>query len=269
MPKNDAPRPKRPLPKDITPAVAQAVLEDAMLEAAADIAALSATLGVAAPDTNNALPAALSVPETPEEEELMDLLGIPLLGPARRQLLAHAGIQTLADLHAVSPDTLAAVKGVGIGNARRIKDWLAAQPAPASVSAPVPASPAAAAPPPPPTVSGILPDMALAAANQEVQDLFARIDQATTRLKALLAPGGDFKRLERQLAKLDNAASELAEGPDTLSAKQLQKALKTLDKAAALLEFAAGEGRLSPKKQGILADTLKEQRKSLKKTLGG
>jgi hypothetical protein len=99
--------------------------------------------------------------------------------------------------------------------------------------------------------------------------LFGRIAQATGSLKASLPPGDSLQRLERQLAKLDNAASELAEGPDTLAAKQLQKALKTLDKAASLLEFAAEERRLSPKKQEMLAELVKVQRKTLEKTLGG
>lgn len=280
MPKNDALKLKRPRPTNLAPDVAQAVLEDAMLEAAADIAALSATLGVAAPHADAALPGGLPVPETPEEEEIMDLLGVPHLGPVRRQLLADAGIETLADLQALSFDGLANIKGVGLGNARRVKDWLASQPAPASPPAPGPAAPApppAAAPaapapdmpPSPPTVSGNVPDMSLASANQEIQDLFGRIDQATARLKASLLPSGGAERLERQLAKLDNAASELAEGPDTLSAKQLQKALKSLDKAASVLEAATGGSPLSAKKQDLLADTLKEQRKALEKALGG
>ncbi len=269
MPKNDALRPKRALPKDLSPAVAQAVLEDAMLEAAADIAALSATLDGVSPDTDDALSAALPVPETPEEQELMDILGVPYLGPTRRQLLADAGIQSLADLQAVSPDTLGGIKGVGMGNARRIKEWLASQPAPAAAPAPVSAPSSSPAAPPSPADLHNSPAMALASANQQVQDLFSRIDEATTRLKASFSPDAGFQRLERQLAKLDNAASELAEGPDTLSAKQLQKALKTLDQAAALLEAAAGAGRLSAKKQDVLADSLKDQRKSLEKTLGG
>lgn len=269
MPKNDAPKPRRPLPKDISPAVAQAVLEDAMLEAAADLAALSATLGVASPASDDALPAALPVPETPEEEELMDILGVPHLGPVRRQLLADAGIQTLADLQALSLADLAGIKGVGLGNATRVKEWLAAQPTPAPVSVPTPPQPRPADTPPAPAALDASPDMSLASANQQVQDLFGRIGQAAGALKTALSPDDGYRRLERQLAKLDNAASELAEGPDTLSAKQLQKALKTLEKAVSLLEEAARQGRLSPKKQETLADTLKEQRKTLEKTLGG
>jgi len=275
MPKNDVSKPKRTLPKDMTPAVAQAVLEDAMLEAAADIAALSATLGVSSPDAADDFSSALPIPETPEEEEIMDILGVPYLGPARRQLLAEAGIETLADLQAVSPDTLGGIKGVGMGNARRIKDWLASQPAPAVLPVPVLPAPVPALPAPVPAAMASSPaafddasERALASINQDVQDLFGRIDQATQRLKTFLSPDGGFKRLERQLEKLDSAASELAEGPDTLSAKQVQRAVKTLDKVAALLEEAAGKGVLSSKKQEALTDTLKEQRKSLEKTLG-
>ncbi len=268
MPKNDVSKPKRALPKDMTPAVAQAVLEDAMLEAAADIAALSATLGVSSPDAADDFSSALPIPETPEEEEIMDILGVPYLGPARRQLLAEAGIETLADLQAVSPDTLGGIKGVGMGNARRIKDWLASQPAPAVLPVPALPAPVPAAMVSSPAAFDDASERALASINQDVQDLFGRIDQATQRLKTFLSPDGGFKRLERQLEKLDSAASELAEGPDTLSAKQVQRAVKTLDKVAALLEEAAGKGVLSPKKQEALTDTLKEQRKSLEKTLG-
>lgn len=250
---------KRPLPKTMTPAVAHAVLEDAMLEAAADIAALSATLDASVKPAPAASPAPVIVAETPEEARILELVGVPFLGPTRAQALAAAGIRTLADLRAASPDAIGGVKGVGMGNAARIKDWLATQPASAS---PAPRA-TSAAPAALPT------DAALALLNQDVQDLFARLDAATSLLKTALTPGGGLKRLARQLEKLDEAASELAEGPDTMSPKQTQRAVRMLGKAAALLEGAAGKGSLSPKKQDALADDLRERRRELEKVLGG
>ncbi len=250
---------KRPLPKTITPALAHAVLEDAMLEAAADIAALSATLDASVAASPAAPPAPLMAAQTPEEAQILELVGVPFLGPTRAQALAAAGIRTLDDLRAASPGDIGGVKGVGMGNAARIKDWLAAQPAPSS-------APPSAAPPAPAALPA---DAHLASLNQDVQDLFARLDNATGLLKTSLSPGGGMKRLARQLAKLDGTASELAEGPDMLSPKQVQRAVRMLDKAAAILEGAAGKGRLSPKKQDALADDLRGRRKELEKVLGG
>ena len=104
--------------------------------------------------------------------------------------------------------------------------------------------------------------------NQDVQDVFQKLGSAAARLKEHLPAKTRDKALDRQLDKLDTVASELAEGPDTLSAKQVQEAVKTLDKIAALLETAAGAEKLSPKKQAVLIEELRARRKRLQKTLG-
>jgi NAD-dependent DNA ligase len=75
-----------------------------------------------------------------------ELLNIPRLGLVRAESLAASGIRTLADLHKTSESDLARVKWVGAGNARLIKQWLAAQSQRATIesadtdSAPTPSS---------------------------------------------------------------------------------------------------------------------------------
>lgn len=217
------------LPADLTPAVVQAVLEDAVLTAAADEAALESV------STDS------------------DLEGIPYLGAPRRQALALAGFHTRDDLHRATVEQIGSVRGVGMVNAARVKEWVAAQ------QAAPPAASLAASP-------GF--DPMIAASNQEVQQIFQRFGSAAARLKDNLPAKARDKALDRQLNKLDSVASELAEGPDTLSVRQVQEAVKTLDKIAALLEAAASAEKLSPKKQAVLIEELRARRKHLQKTLG-
>ena len=178
-----------------------------------------------------------------------NLENIPYLGETRRAALALVGIRTRADLMRATVEQIGGVKGVGMVNAARVKDYLHAQgtslsPTPASV------------------------DADLADANQHVQDIFQRLEDASARLKEHNPAKSRDKNLDRQLEKLDTVASELAEGPDTLSAAQVEKAVKTLDKIAALLSGAANAEKLSPKKQALLVEELRERRRRLQKTLG-
>ncbi len=179
-----------------------------------------------------------------------ELEGVPYLGETRRQALAEAGLITQDDLRRATAEQIGGVKGVGLGNAAKIKAWLAVP------SAPLPSAA-------PPDV-----DLALASANQDVQDVFQKLGDASARLKDQLPAKSRDKALNRQLDKLDSVASELAEGPDTLSAKQVQEAVKTLDKIAALLQGAAEGPNLSPKKQAALIEELRARRRRLQKTLG-
>lgn len=206
------------------PATVKAVLEEAVQTSAADDA----------------------LPSAPKSE----LEGIPYLGETRRQALAHAGLVTQDDLRRASAEQIGGVKGVGMGNAVKIKAWLDAPAAPLPAAAPQDI------------------DAPLAAANQDVQNVFQKLGDASARLKSHLPVKTRDKALDRQLDKLDSVASELAEGPDTLSAKQVQEAVKTLDKIAALLYNAANESqKLSPKKQAVLVEELRARRKRLQKTL--
>ena len=181
---------------------------------------------------------------TPKSE----LEGVPYLGETRRQALAAAGMVTQDDLRRATAEQIGGVKGVGMGNAVKIKAWLA------TPSAPLPAAPTDL-------------DPGLASANQNVQDVFQKLGDAAARLKDQIPGKSRDKALDRQLDKLDSVASELAEGPDTLSAKQVQEAVKTLDKIAALLQTAASDTQLSPKKQAALIEELRTRRKRLQKTL--
>ena len=214
------PPPARKNEKDATPAVVKAVLEEAVETVHGD----------------DALAA------SPKSE----LEGVPYLGETRREALAQAGLRTQEDLRRATVEQIGGVKGVGMGNAVKIKAWLDVPSAPLPAAAPQDI------------------DMSLAAANQDVQDVFQKLGDASARLKGQIRD----KDLDRQLDKLDSVASELAEGPDTLSAKQLQDAVKTLDKIAALLQSAADDApKLSPKKQAALVEELRARRKRLQKTL--
>ena len=185
-----------------------------------------------------------------------ELPEIPYLGETRRQALAQAGMRTLDDLRAASVEQIGGVKGVGMANAARVKEWLAVQAEIPSVaiSTPIPQIDGSAA--------------ALAIANQDVQDVFQKLGSASDKLKKTISAKTHDKALDRQLDKLDTVASELAEGPDTLSMKQVQEAVRTLDKIAALLEAAAAAEKLTPKKQAVLVEELRARRKRLQKTLG-
>jgi hypothetical protein len=192
-------------------------------------------------------PADDALSETPKSE----LEGVPYLGETRRLALALAGLVTQDDLRRATAAQIGGVKGVGLGNATRIKAWLDQSAAAIPDIDPVPDI-----------------DPILAAANQNVQDVFQKLGDAAARLKDHLLVKARDKALDRQLDKLDSVASELAEGPDTLSAKQVQNAVKTLDKIAALLQNAADEPKnLSPKKQAALIEELRTRRKRLQKTL--
>ena len=98
--------------------------------------------------------------------------------------------------------------------------------------------------------------------------MFQKLGSASDKLKKTISAKTRDKALDRQLDKLDTVASELAEGPDTLSMKQVQEAVRTLDKIAALLEAAAAAEKLTPKKQAVLVEELRARRKRLQKTLG-
>ncbi len=192
--------------------------------------------------------------ETAPSDPDSGLVGVPYLGESRREALAALGLHTQDDLRAASAEQIAAVKGIGMANAAKIKAWLDVPAAPLPVAAPEDI------------------DMALASANQDVQDVFQKLGDAAASLREKIPAKSRDKELEkaldRQLDKIDSVASELAEGPDTLTAKQVQEAIRTLDKIAALLQSAAAEPqKLSPKKQAALIDELRARRKRLQKTL--
>lgn len=198
-----------------------------------------------------------TLPPTPANDAAdSELPEIPYLGETRRQALAKAGLRTLDDLRAASVEQIGGVKGVGMVNAARVKEWLAVQAEMpnVAVSTPIPQTSA--------------PASALASANQGVQEVFQKLGDASDKLKKTIPSKARDKALNRQLDKLDTVASELAEGPDTLSMAQVQEAVKTLDKIAALLEAAAAAEKLTPKKQAALVEELRVRRKRLQKTLG-
>ena len=200
--------------------------------------------------------AAVTAPGGESVSAVSGLEGIPYLGETRRQALALAGMRTQDELRRASVEQIGGVKGVGMVNAARVKEWLEVQSAMPTVAAatPLPVADRSSA--------------RLASANQEVQDIFQKLGSAAAHLKRTIPVKTRDKGLDRQLDKLDTVASELAEGPDTLTMNQVQEAVRTLDKIAALLETAAGAEKLTPKKQSALIEELRARRKRLQKTLG-
>lgn len=251
---------QRPLPDSLSPAAAEALLQDAVMEAAADIAALSVTLEerTDSPPEPELVVGAI-VPETPEEQALLELVSVPYLGPSRVRALAEMGILTLDDLHAAPPEKIAGLRGVGANNAQRIKDWVARQP---RAQTPPPSEPT----PAPTPASG--PDPTMGDMNQAIYDELGAVDDAIERLTARLGPPSKSKRLRRQLDKVSTVASELAEGPDTLTTDELLGAVDLLGEIAFLLDCAVREKKLTAKKQDGLRVAVRSLRKSLEKTLG-
>ena len=185
------------------------------------------------------------------------LEGIPYLGEARRKALAEAGYSSRAHLEAATPEELGAVPGISPGIAKRYKEWLAVQAEMPNVAeaTPLPAIDDTGA-------------SALAAANQDVQEMFQRFSSASQSLQSAIPAKTRDKALDRQLDKIDTVASELAEGPDTLTPAQVADAVARLNKIAALLEDMAREKAPSAKKQAAWVDELRERRKKLQKALG-
>lgn len=250
----------RSLPESLSPAVAEALLEEAVMEAAADLAALSVTLEerTDTPPEPELVVGAI-VPETPEEQALLELVSVPFLGPTRVRALAEMGILTLDDLHAAPPEKIAGLKGVGANNAQRIKEWVAQHP---RAQTPPPSTPE----PAPAPSSG--PDPAMGDTNQAIYDELGAVDNAIERLTARLGPLSKSKRLRRQLDRVSTVASELAEGPDTLTTEELLGAVELLGDIAYLLDCAASEKKLTEKKQDGVRAAVRSLRKSLEKTLG-
>ncbi len=99
-------------------------------------------------------------------------------------------------------------------------------------------------------------------------DSLAEIDALLIALRGQAGAEGLAKGLQRQFDKVSTVTSELAEGPDTLTPKRLQQAVKLLKRIADTLQAASDRKRLSEKKQQALAEELREQRRALQKTIG-
>ncbi len=240
-----SPNGKRHAPEMLSPEIAQAVVEDAVMGAAAEIAAITATL-----EANGA---SLLRADTPEEEEIFEIVGVPYLGRPRLRALAEGGIRTVDDLRAASATEIAGIiRGLGLRNAERIKEWLASQ---------------AAMPPSAPAPDLADSGMETAAANQAVQDDMAQIDQAITRIQQSIPQRIAHKKLDRQVNKLQAVLSELAEGPDTLRPKQMRRALKMLRLIGALLDKFADVGHFSDKIVVAFTEELRDRRKRLQEIL--
>jgi hypothetical protein len=164
------------------------------------------------------------------------------VGAARARALADAGIVTLDDLRAADAAQIGRVKGVGLLNGERIKAWLAEQDA-------------------------VQPITTTAIDNQALQDDMSAIDNAITRIQQALPEKIAHKKLDRQVDKLLNVVSELAEGPDTLRPKQMRRTLKMLHVITALLEKFASVSPLSDKIVAAFAEELRDHRRRLQDIL--
>lgn len=194
----------------------------------------------------------MSIPQDMLEKEEYPLAEVLYIGPNRARLLAAIGIHTLDDLRAADASQIGSVKGVGLRNGERIKEWLAIRDA-------VPISPDPESDP--------NPDPALAAENQSAQDDMTAIDGAVKRIQKAIPKNIPHKKLDRQVEKLLAVISELAEGPDTLRPKQLRRALTMLHLIASLLNTFATTDPLSEKIVLAFAEELRDRRRRLEAIL--
>jgi len=176
-------------------------------------------------------------PETAPSEPT-GLLGVPFLGAVRIAALAQAGIKTIPDLKAATPEAIGSVKGVGLRNAERIKAWLSEQDT---------------AQTPEPLVS--------------VPAEIAGIDGSVSRIREANPKKGLDKKLSRQLNKVLTRVSEVPVAFESIGDKEKHQALKALDRIATLLVQAADKGPLSDKKQQVVGGAIKAKLKKLDKAL--
>ena len=188
-----------------------------------------------------------------------ELLTIPRLGPRRAQSLADVGITTLDQLRDIREEDLAAVKWVGAGNARLIKDWLR------GTGAAVATRPVVSDHPAQNEHATEVDDVA----PPEISDDFGKIDTAITALKEKLPKKSREKKLGRQLKKVKTSVSDLSGNLEDLEAGEKVAASVALDRIASLLRTAVESGKLSAKKQEAMGAELKKIRKRLEKALGG
>jgi len=124
-----------------------------------------------------------------------ELLSIPRLGQVRLEALAAAGVSSLNDLRKMTLEDLAAIKWIGLGNAKLIKGWLennsngAAESAPAKPvarrsRAAKPAADDAATPQPAPARPRARRTTAQDASAEEIPAVPARKPRATRSSKA-------------------------------------------------------------------------------------
>jgi hypothetical protein len=175
---------------------------------------------------------------TPKSE----IAGVLYIGETRARLLAEAGICTMDDLRAADAARIGSVKGIGLKNGQRIKDWLAEHDPPS-------------------------PPLPLAVANQAMQDDGQSISAVFARIQESLPARVSHRKLDRQMDKLLVVFSELAESADTLRPKQYRQAVKTLHQIAALLDQFAAEAPSAEKVILAFSEELRDRRRRLQKIL--
>ncbi|MEO7720194.1 MAG: helix-hairpin-helix domain-containing protein [Capsulimonas sp.] len=270
--------------------IVKAVVEDAMMGIAADVAAIAAT---------DAIPVTeVLIAETPEEEAIFDIARVPYLGPSRLTALAAAGITTIDELNDAPVETIAAIKGVGLKQAVYIKNWVGEQlksrggqiePNETRIT-PLPSDDGNSyfvieipddMPPPPPVFDDLAPsasedlhsndstplDLETSVANETAQDDMEAIALMIGRLKEGLPKKLREKSLKRQITKIDAVISAVPEERDHLSTYGKKKTARTLDQIVKLLSEATAADLHSKKKQSDLSEELRELRKRLEKAL--
>lgn len=255
--------------------IVKAVVEDAIMGIAADVAAITSSDAAAGSE--------LLIAETPEEEAIFDIARVPYLGPSRLTALAAAGITTIDDLHNAPVETIAAIKGVGLKQAAYIKNWVGEQLGAASAAETVSLVVEITddLPPAPPVLDSLPPsapedlhandstpfDLVTSTANETAQDDMEAIDALINRLKESVPKKLREKSLKRQIDKIVAVISAVPEERDHLSTYGKKKTARTLDQIVKFLSSAVKEELPSKKKQTEFSEELKELRKRLEKAL--
>jgi len=217
----------------------------------------------------------------------LDLAGIPGLGPARLTALAEAGITRVCQLQELQTAELAAIRHIGIWQARRIQEHLRQRglaveadspdgPAPAAVAAPATIKTGAAAEVEEPREAepeGASASEAPAAPQEDLEALLRgqreRLPEVAIALMDAIRAAAVTARLTRQLTRLLIASGEFISGERPIGDDQRRRASEVLRRAEALLEQGVQRRAFAPAAQKALAARIRRCRRQLEALLEG
>lgn len=229
----------------------------------------------------------------------LELTEIPGLGPTRRAALAQAGVESLDRLLGMSVEELAAIRGIGIWQARKIREFLRQrghnleETPDEGVRVPVvlaPPEPEAAAEDETEPCPTILVAVALEADSRELDgagpeaedagrpdtdwaaQLQARREQlpeAALALMDAIRQAAVTGALTRQITRLLITAGEFLTDSRPVSEGQRRRATRSLAETEELIERAVQKRAFGPRAQRDLAARIRRRRKDLEKMLDG
>lgn len=226
-----------------------------------------------------------------------DLSDIPGLGPTRRAALSEAGVETLNRLLDMTVEELAAIRGIGIWQARKIREFLRQrghdleESADQGVRVPVvlaPSEPSAAQEIGP--CDTILVAVALDGDSGGLDGMVSRSDdegggdtdwgaqlqarreqlpEAALALMDAIRQAAVTGALTRQITRLLITAGEFLTDSRPVSDGQRRRATRSLAETEELIERAVQKRAFGPRAQRDLAARIRRRRKELERMLDG